>query len=1064
MVRFGLLLTILLGTVLPSNSFFYRAIQLNDTKCGYQGCNLGKEDFLNIHLIPHTHDDVGWLKTVDQYYYGSKSFIAKAGVQYILDSVIQALMANPERRFTYVEMAFFIRWWRQQTLEVREQVRKLVKSGQLQFALGAWAMADEATVHYSDAIDQMTRGHDLLKRLFGECGIPLVSWQIDPFGHARDHADIFSEAGFDAVYFQRMDYREKEYRRSLRSLEVLWDTGLELSHNATGLFTGMFYDSYCYPANFCFDDKCHDDPIRDDPDMEDYNVPERVEEFMQYIGRIRKAFQTNHIMVLMGCDFTYENANMNFKNMDKLIKHANRLQASGSKINLLYSTPQCYTKAVNQAFQKRGDIDRRGGDFFPYASGPDSYWTGYFTSRPALKRFVRKASNLLTMCEQMHLFANRLGRNSPGDDSDGAEESVDRLRQALGVMQHHDAVTGTEKQHVADDYAKILSKGCASCENVIASAMLRLMPELRHVSGSHPPQYCDLLNISLCSATDGWKPYLNQTGHGGVYLFIYNPTGWNIWNPWIRIPLYIEKMEKDKVRIILRDVRLPDKEINFYQLVPITDRTISIPERHSQEVLANMELVFNAAAVGLPTEPTGFTTFYLALENRTSSVTSYHEQVTEEPDPCASITKVSQTTKLYMEIDNSNHPLTIVAEHLATGMRTNLTLDLFYYFGEMGYSQPSGAYVFLPKQGYGRQEFQPPSVHHIRGGCVEEVHLKYETWATVVVRLYCNGHLEVEWTVGPIPDDYYQNSREVVIRYTLSGQGLEPEVKGEFYTDSAGRRLIRRVRNQRLDWNLPFRFNETQPIAGNYYPIVNRIMLKGKNTNNAAMAFAVYTDRSEGGSSINDGQLEIMLHRRLVRDDGYGVGEPLFEQGIDNRGLIVRGRHILRLDERVIIDLEDPITASHLDRSPITLFTPSISPPRSRNTAAWNGLNIALPPYIHLLSLVAWPLIKSSARPDDPEQVLIRLEHLGSDLLGISGDHQLDVTSLLRGVKITKATEVTLTANQEKSVAQSRRLKWPTEDVPPGDRIRSGHTADNKVIVTIPHGQIATFILDYKRN
>jgi hypothetical protein len=53
----------------------------------------------------------------------ARNNIQHAGVQYILDSVMHSLEENADRRFIYVEMAFFWRWWNQQNEQMRTKVK-----------------------------------------------------------------------------------------------------------------------------------------------------------------------------------------------------------------------------------------------------------------------------------------------------------------------------------------------------------------------------------------------------------------------------------------------------------------------------------------------------------------------------------------------------------------------------------------------------------------------------------------------------------------------------------------------------------------------------------------------------------------------------------------------------------------------------------------------------------------------------------------------------------------------------------------------------------------------------
>lgn len=146
--------------------------------------------------------------------------------------------------------------------------------------------------------------------------------------------------------------------------------------------------------------------------------------------------------------------------MDKIIKFLN--QYNKVNITFMYSTPSQYLEALRKDGVKWAT---KYDDGFPYSDNPEDFWTGYFTSRPTKKKETKDASSTLHATQK--LFSEKVLQEKVTDQEvNDILKAKEGFFDAMGVLQHHDAITGTEKQHVADDYTRIISKAKDSSSKV----------------------------------------------------------------------------------------------------------------------------------------------------------------------------------------------------------------------------------------------------------------------------------------------------------------------------------------------------------------------------------------------------------------------------------------------------------------------------------------------------------------------------------------------------------------------------------------------------------------------
>lgn len=443
--------------------------------------------------------------------------------------------------------------------------------------------------------------------------------------------------------------------------------------------------------------------------------------------------------------------------------------------------------------------------------------------------------------------------------------------------------------------------------------------------------------------------------------------------------------------------------------------------------------------------PLGFSTYIVTSAKGPVGATTT-EIYTSEGGINSNIVEVGQgNLKLHYSAEEGKLTRYVNSRNLVT---TSAEQSYSYYSGYKGFdrvNQASGAYVFRPNGSFPIKSEGEASLTVMRGPIVDEVHQQLNAWINQVTRVYKGAeHAEVEFNIGPIPvDDGVGKEIKAHITTAL-------KTNKTFYTDSNGRDFIKRVRDYREDWDLQV----NQPVAGNYYPINLGIYVKDEE-----MELSVLVDRAVGGSSLVDGQVELMLHRRLLYDDARGVGEVLNEEVCaldDCKGLMVQGKFYIRID---------PLGEGAKWRRTFgqEIYSPLLLAFTEQEGNNWLSSHVptfsAIDPSYSLPNNIAVITLQEL----ESGKVLLRLAHLYET--GEDKDYSVlasvELKKLFPNKKITKVVEMNLSGNQERAKMEKKRLAWKVEGATKkATVVRGGPVDPNKLVVELLPMEIRTFFVD----
>ena len=744
-------------------------------------------------------------------------------------------MGNPDRTFIINEVYFFKIWYQKLSDSYKENIKQLIKEKRLEFVFCGYVVNDEANPIYYDIIDNIRIGNQFLLEEFGVK--PKSAFFLDSFGHNSGNAHIVSQMDFDSLVLGRMHSDYLDLMKDRKFLEFNWDMFGKGNSNKQ-ILTHVLALHYGYTQFL--------------QELED-NVETIMPAFITNLQEILKGIKHKNILFLYGDDFKYTNDFL-FRNIDNLKEQFNSRQneakryfGTSEKINFFYSTPEKYFKYMKEELEiNNKNLDTlTHKDFYPLRT--DCYWTGYFTSKPYLKGYIRKASNAFYTYSKYFSF-NRFIDNSIRKT---VYDDLKELREAVALTQHHDAITGTCKQYVASDYIN------------------KLEDKISKIESDFKIHFEDKFNIKIDSIT--YNNYItNEKKSSNDFIISSNDYGGSI-KVGIYNPIMSSESGETNHILIWMEISQSDYE---YEVEGIKSNFFCVDEKSINK--SELFVYKNKCFINF------FLDFKKGEEMTFITLKKTPNKINKEKYCKFTNDKNSKRIELIKDSKNIKslffNPSKFLFKLKYYNEDEEITEIKFSYYDGMYYvnagSCKDGAYIFSPYNRYP----DPISINYENSFYIKSdigitfVTRNHMTSFTFFTFYYDPFFIKVDHIFDMTDESYFLKRFSYAYNFVIKTDinNLSPNNKSIFYTDANGLEPMQRI----ID---TYEYEETTmpKTGGNFYPVTSFISIQDEK--DSKNKITLFTDRPQGGTGYLPGSVSLSLQRKSYGNDNKGLNENMFE-------------------------------------------------------------------------------------------------------------------------------------------------------------------------------------------